>query len=75
MIYFLQSEILDVIDLETGDVERYKEGGTIIVRGEDIDDTMQRVIDKFQTGGVNYLQVYNRMDRSWNMIKKLQPIS
>lgn len=58
------------IDLETGDVERYKEGGTIIVRGEDIDDTMQRVIDKFQTGGVNYLQVYNRMDRSWNMIKK-----
>ncbi len=31
---------------------------------------MQRVIDKFQTGGVNYLQVYDRMDRSWNMIKK-----
>tara|TARA_B100000768_G_scaffold178142_1_gene193408 strand:+ start:1596 stop:2243 length:648 start_codon:yes stop_codon:yes gene_type:complete len=58
------------IDLETGDIERYKEGGTITVRGNEIDDTMQRVIDKFQTGGVNYLQVYNRMDRSWNMIKK-----
>lgn len=58
------------IDLETGDIERYKEGGTITIRGNEIDDTMQRVIDKFQTGGVNYLQVYNRMDRSWNMIKK-----
>ena len=62
---------------EVVNIERYKEGGTIIVRGEDIDDTMQRVIDKFQTGGVNYLQVYNRMDRngknnyhSWSMIKK-----
>ena len=58
------------IDLETGDIERYKEGGTITIRGNEIDDTMQRVIDKFQTGGANYLQVYNRMDRSWNMIKK-----
>lgn len=62
------------IDLDDGEIERferrYKGKGTFIVRGEDIDDTMQRVIDKFQTGGVSYLQVYNRMDRSWNMIKK-----
>tara|TARA_R110000822_G_scaffold72875_3_gene175154 strand:+ start:780 stop:1424 length:645 start_codon:yes stop_codon:yes gene_type:complete len=60
---------ISAIDVD-GDIERYKEGGTVTVRGEDIDDTMQKVIDYFQTGMVDYLQVYNRMDRSWNMIKK-----
>ena len=56
------------INLETGDIERYEEGGPISIIGKNLSDTLNQIVGEAEN--VNYLQVLDPKTNEWVMIKK-----
>lgn len=56
------------INLETGDIERYEEGGPISIIGKNLSDTLNQIVSEAEN--VDYLQVLDPKTNEWVMIKK-----
>lgn len=53
-----------------GNIERYKDGGPISINGNDLLDTLNKIVEKSNETGVDYLQVLNSDSNEWVTIKR-----